>query len=78
MAKNQDEIKEEYPKICFLCKRPESKAGKMVEMGGNICICRECMQHAVDSMQASGLSYNGIMNLGDEGSTEPPETTENT
>ncbi len=76
MAKNQDEIKEEYPKLCFLCKRPESKAGKMVEMGGDICICCECMQRAVDSMQASGLSYNGLVNLADEESTETPENTE--
>ena len=76
MAKNQDEIKEEDPKICFLCKRPESKAGKMVEMGGDICICCECMQRAVDSMQASGLSYNGLVNLADEESTETPENTE--
>lgn len=63
MEYNQDELNEEYEKICFLCRRPESKTGKMVEMGNNICICRECMQKAVDSMQASGLSYQDLLSL---------------
>lgn len=77
MEKNQDEMNEEYEKICFLCKRPEHKTGKMVDMGGNICICHECMQRAVDSMQASGLSYNDLMNFtGDGEPAEPPENPE--
>ena len=29
---------EEYEKICFVCRRPESKTGKMVCLPNNICI----------------------------------------
>lgn len=65
--RDKDEVIEEYEKICFLCKRPESKTGKMVDMGNHICICPECMQRAVDSMEAAGLSYGDLLNLSGEG-----------
>lgn len=61
--RDQDELVEEYEKICFLCRRPESRTGKMVDMGNNICICPECMQKAVDSMEASGLSYKDLLDM---------------
>lgn len=65
---------EEYEKICFVCRRPESKTGKMVCLPNNICICQSCMQKAVDSMEASGLSYQDLMNMsGLMGMPEPPE-----
>ena len=60
---NNEEKKDEYEKICFLCKRPESKAGKMVDMGGGSCVCANCMQNAIDSMKNSGLSYQDMMNM---------------
>lgn len=60
---NNDEKRDDYEKICFLCKRPESKTGKMVEMGGGICVCANCMQNAIDSMKNSGLSYQDMMNM---------------
>ncbi len=50
-------------KNCILCGRPESRTGRMLEMGKGICICPECMQKAMDSMQASGLSYSDLMEL---------------
>ena len=36
---NNDEKKDEYEKICFLCKRPESKTGKAVSASAQI-VCR--------------------------------------
>ncbi len=77
MEHNQDELKEEYEKICFLCRRPESKTGKMVEMGNNICICQECMQKAVDSMQSSGLSYQDLLAMSSPFMTSVQEKNEN-
>ncbi len=47
---------EEYEKICYLCRRPESKAGKMVNLAGNICICADCMQKTFDSLNSSGIA----------------------
>ena len=45
----QEQKEDEYEKICFVCRRPESRAGKMITMPGNITICRDCMQKAFDS-----------------------------
>ena len=55
---NKDE-KDGYEDICYICRRPESKAGKMIKIPNNICICRDCMQKPFDSMSGSGF------NLGD-------------
>ncbi len=69
MADNKKEIKEkkdnnEYEKVCYMCRRPESKAGKMIEMPGNICICTDCMQKTFDSIQGStGMQYGDLMKL---------------
>lgn len=55
---NKDE-KDGYEDICYICRRPESKAGKMIKIPNNICICRDCTQKTFDSMSGSGF------NLGD-------------
>ncbi len=55
---NKDE-RDGYEDICYICRRPESKAGKMIKIPNNICICRDCMQKTFDSMSGSGF------NLGD-------------
>ncbi|QNM10212.1 ATP-dependent Clp protease ATP-binding subunit ClpX [Wansuia hejianensis] len=52
---------DEYEKICFMCRRPESKAGKMVELPGKIHICMGCMQKSFDTMQNSNINYNDLM-----------------
>lgn len=51
---NEDKDFEEYEKICYLCHRPESKAGKMIELPQNIYICADCMQKTFDSMNGPG------------------------
>ena len=55
---NKDE-KDGYEDICYICRRPEHIAGKMIKIPNNICICRDCMQKTFDSMSGSGF------NLGD-------------
>lgn len=58
----------EYEKICFICRRPESKTGKQVIMPGDICICPDCLQRTFDAMDTNGMGLNmnnlGGMNLG--------------
>ena len=61
--RNQDELNEEHEKICFLCRRPESQTGKMIDMGGQFCICQDCMQKTIDAMQSSGISYQDMLNM---------------
>ena len=41
---------DEYEKICYICRRPESRAGKMVNMPGNMCVCPDCLQKAFDTI----------------------------
>ncbi|HJD26215.1 MAG TPA: ATP-dependent Clp protease ATP-binding subunit ClpX [Candidatus Blautia intestinipullorum] len=46
----QDEEKREPEKFCSLCRRPESQAGKMIDLPNNIHICSDCMQKSFDMM----------------------------
>lgn len=52
-----------YEDICYICRRPESKAGKMIHIPQNICICAECMQKTFDSINTSGMPYMDMMGL---------------
>lgn len=51
---------DEYEKICFICRRPESRAGKMVLMPGNIQVCPDCMQKAFDTINNSNFGDMGM------------------
>lgn len=61
----QDEDKGE--KFCFLCRRPESKAGRMIELPYNIHICSDCMQKSFDNvnnqMSDGKINYADMMNI---------------
>ena len=53
-----EEDDEEYEEVCMMCHRPESKAGRMVHMPGNVCICDDCMHRTMDmvnDMQMQGI-----------------------
>lgn len=54
----------EYEDVCYVCRRPESKAGKMIHlpMNSNICICSDCMQKSFDAMNNSNFNYSDMMN----------------
>ncbi len=53
----------EYEDICYMCRRPESVAGKMLKMTGNMCVCRDCMQKTFD-MMSTGDNPLGDMGFG--------------
>lgn len=50
---------DEYEDMCYICRRPESKAGKMIKIPNNICICSSCMQKTFDTMNQNGFPING-------------------
>lgn len=52
---NRDDTPKET--ICYICKRPESIAGRMIRIPRQIDICVDCMQRTFDSIQTSGLPY---------------------
>ncbi len=51
---------DEYEKVCCVCRRPESKAGKMVTMPGGLDVCRDCMQKAFDSIMGGKMDFSKI------------------
>ena len=60
---NTSTKEDRYEKICYMCRRPESKAGPMITMPGNMCICSDCMQKAFDSLQNNGIDFSKIQNM---------------
>lgn len=54
----------EYEDICYICRRPEHIAGRMIKIPNNICICHDCMQRTFDGMDGQGFSMGDMMNLG--------------
>jgi len=54
---------DEYEKVCFICRRPESVAGKMIELPNNICVCSDCMQKSFDAMSNGQIDYSQLMNM---------------
>lgn len=55
-GKSGDE--DEYEKICYVCRRPESKAGTMIDMPGGISVCADCLQKSFNSFQNIGMNVN--------------------
>ncbi len=61
----QEEQEEDgYEDVCYICRRPESKAGKMIRIPNNICICADCMQKTFDTMNHSGFPMGDMGNFG--------------
>ncbi|MBD5537191.1 MAG: ATP-dependent Clp protease ATP-binding subunit ClpX [Lachnospiraceae bacterium] len=58
--KEQDEPQKEYEDVCFICRRPESKTGKMFKLPNNITVCNDCMHKTMDTV--SQFDYQGLLN----------------
>ena len=56
----QDEPQKEYEDVCFICRRPESKTGKMFKLPNNITVCNDCMHKTMDTV--SQFDYQGLLN----------------
>ncbi len=50
-------------KICLICHRPESVAGKMIEMPNHITVCRDCMQRSFDAMTDGSVDLSRLVNM---------------
>ena len=71
----QDEVedKDDYEDVCYVCRRPESVAGKMIHIPGDICICNDCMQKTFDTMgsfqgnpmtpDSDNIDFSGMPNI---------------
>ncbi len=47
--------------VCFICRRPESKAGKMFKLMQGICVCPDCMNKTMTTV-SSNFDYQGLLN----------------
>lgn len=52
-------------KVCFICHRPESKAGAMITIPGGITVCADCMQKSFDQM--NDPAFRNLLNLSNFG-----------
>lgn len=59
----QQEEEEEYERYCFLCHRPESVTGPLIDMPNNISVCSDCMQKSFDAMANSPIDLSQMMNM---------------
>ncbi len=55
-----DKKESDYEDVCFMCRRPESKAGKMFRLPNNITVCNDCMHKTMDTV--SQFDYQGMLN----------------
>ena len=67
VAKGSEEKQDnQYEDVCFVCRRPESKAGKMFHLPNNITVCSDCLHKTMDTISQFDyqgmLNYPGIMN----------------
>ena len=64
---DQDEDRRGPEKFCSLCRRPESQAGKMIDLPNNIHICSDCMQKSFDmmnqQMNKGNFNYTDILHM---------------
>ena len=63
-TQNEESKKEDdgYEKICSLCHRTESVAGKMIDLPNNMCVCNDCMQKSFDMMNNGSIDLSQLMN----------------
>ncbi len=54
------DIKDDYGDVCFMCRRPEEKAGRMYKLLNNICICEDCMHKLMENV--SSFDYQNLLN----------------
>ena len=52
-----------YEKICCMCRRTESQAGKMITLPGGLQVCRDCMQRSFDMMMGSGMDWTKMSEI---------------
>ena len=57
---NSADSESAFEDVCFVCRRPESKAGKMFHLPNNISVCPDCMHKMMDTV--SQFDYQNMLN----------------
>ena len=81
-ANEENDDSNDYEDICYVCRRPESIAGKMISIYGGVKVCTDCMQRTMDAMNSSGfgmppgMSFNMNDFHGASNSAKPEDANE--
>ena len=59
----EDKKDDGYERFCFICHRPESVTGKLIDLPNNISVCPDCMQKSFDAMTSGQIDYSKLMNI---------------
>jgi len=54
----------EYEDVCIICRRPESKAGRMFHLPSNITVCDDCMHKTMETVSHMDMSGGMFPNMG--------------
>ena len=52
---NNNNHDDEYENYCYMCRRPESETGKLINFAQNVYICSECLQKTLDQLNNSPI-----------------------
>lgn len=63
VVEDQKKDEDEYEKVCFICHRPESQTGKMMDLPNHISVCPDCMQKSFDMMSGGQMDYSQLLNM---------------
>lgn len=56
----EEDKENDYEDVCFICRRPESKTGRMFKLPNHISVCSDCMHKTMDTV--SQFDYQGMLN----------------
>ncbi len=62
----EEDKENDYEDVCFICRRPESKTGRMFKLPNHISVCSDCMHKTMDTV--SQFDYQGMLNYTNIGS----------
>ena len=63
VVEDQKKDDDEYERVCFICHRPESQTGKMMDLPNHISVCPDCMQKSFDMMSGGQMDYSQLLNM---------------
>lgn len=56
---DQNNNNDEYEKYCYMCKRPESQAGKLITLSKGVNVCADCINKTLNQINNSPFSILG-------------------
>lgn len=56
---NNDNNENEYEKYCYMCKRSESQAGKLITFAKGMSVCADCMNKTLNSLTNNPFTILG-------------------